>query len=187
MAEIKSKRVQHLVEVAENLFYENGFHATGIDLILQTSGVAKMTLYNHFGSKEALIVAVLENASQHIGDWLLREIEANSLTDQSRIDALFDVHEKWFGSEAFKGCLFTKACSEFPDVSHPAHKAASDHFKLVFRIVERQAKAAGASDPAAVAENIMLLLEGSKALAFAAGAPIAARRAKRAARVMMAG
>jgi AcrR family transcriptional regulator len=46
------------------LFYRDGYHATGIDRILADAGVAKMTLYKHFRSKEELILAVLEKRSQ---------------------------------------------------------------------------------------------------------------------------
>ena len=48
-----------LVEVAIEHFNRNGFHATGVDLVLAASGIAKTTLYRHFPSKEDLIVEVL--------------------------------------------------------------------------------------------------------------------------------
>ena len=54
-----SKREQ-LLNTALELFYREGYHATGIDRILAESGVAKMTLYKHFKSKDELIMAALE-------------------------------------------------------------------------------------------------------------------------------
>ncbi|NWO04761.1 MAG: helix-turn-helix transcriptional regulator, partial [Alteromonadaceae bacterium] len=53
-----------LLDTAEQLFYREGFHATGIDRIQAESGVAKTTMYKHFASKDALIEAVLERASE---------------------------------------------------------------------------------------------------------------------------
>ncbi len=52
-----SSRRDHLVETATELFSKNGFRATGIDTVLEESGVAKKTLYNHFRSKDELIIA----------------------------------------------------------------------------------------------------------------------------------
>ena len=51
------------METAWTLFYRDGYRAVGIDTLLAEAGVAKMTLYNHFPSKEALIIAVLEQRS----------------------------------------------------------------------------------------------------------------------------
>ncbi len=181
----RSKKKEILITTAEELFYQNGFHAVGIDYIIAESGVAKMTLYKHFKSKDDLIMTVLEHASQRIIQWLERETDRLSLTDEMRIDALFDAHEHWFREHHFKGCLFARACAEYPDPEMPIHQMAERHFRNVFRVVERQASLAGAKDPANTAENIMVLLEGAKALAFAASAPIAARRAKRVAKSLL--
>ena len=57
-------RREHLVETALNLFMAQGIRATGIDQILSESGVAKKTLYNHFNSKEDLIVATLKKRNE---------------------------------------------------------------------------------------------------------------------------
>ncbi len=65
-------RSEHLVNVALRLFYTNGFHATGIDGILDEAGVAKMTLYKHFRSKDQLILAALKKRDEMFLEWLYR-------------------------------------------------------------------------------------------------------------------
>ena len=55
-----SSRRDHLVDTATKLFCKQGFRATGIDTVLAESGVAKKTLYNHFRSKDELIIAALQ-------------------------------------------------------------------------------------------------------------------------------
>ena len=60
-----SPKRDHLVETALDLFCRDGFHATGIDKILAESGVAKMTLYKHFKSKDELILAALHRRDEH--------------------------------------------------------------------------------------------------------------------------
>ncbi|MCP4245656.1 MAG: helix-turn-helix transcriptional regulator, partial [bacterium] len=64
-----SKKDQ-LVSVALDLFCRHGFHATGIDTIVAEAGVAKMTLYKHFRSKEDLVVAALELQDRRSREWL---------------------------------------------------------------------------------------------------------------------
>ncbi|MEE8533082.1 MAG: helix-turn-helix domain-containing protein, partial [Alphaproteobacteria bacterium] len=59
-----SSRRDHLVDTALALFCRDGFHATGIDRILAESGVAKMTLYKHFKSKDELILAALRRRDE---------------------------------------------------------------------------------------------------------------------------
>ena len=65
-----SPKRDHLVDTAAALFQRDGFHATGIDTILAEAGVAKMTLYNHFKSKDELIVAALEVEGARYIAWL---------------------------------------------------------------------------------------------------------------------
>ena len=75
-----SKRDQ-LVDAALELFYRNGFNATGIDKIIAEAGVAKMTLYKHFKSKEELIQAALRRRDEKIQVWLMRYVEDHAEID----------------------------------------------------------------------------------------------------------
>ena len=68
-------RRDHLVETALALFMRDGFHATGIDRILSHAGVAKMTLYNHFKSKEELILAALRLRDERFLVWFPAAVE----------------------------------------------------------------------------------------------------------------
>jgi AcrR family transcriptional regulator len=62
-APISAKR-QRLLATAWRLFYRDGYRAVGIDTLLAEAELAKMTLYNHFSSKDDLIVAVIGNRSE---------------------------------------------------------------------------------------------------------------------------
>ncbi|WP_306420675.1 TetR/AcrR family transcriptional regulator, partial [Arthrobacter sp. JCM 19049] len=63
MSPLISARERLLQEAAQR-FYANGIAATGIDGIIQGAGVAKMSLYNNFGSKAELVAAYLERRHQ---------------------------------------------------------------------------------------------------------------------------
>ena len=90
-----TSRREHLVDTALELFYQDGFHATGIDKILAKAGVAKMTMYKHFKSKDELILAVLRRRDELFRNWFMREVERRAQTPSERLLALFDVYDDW--------------------------------------------------------------------------------------------
>jgi AcrR family transcriptional regulator len=174
-----SRKKQHLLDVATGLFYARGFHATGIDTIIAKAGIAKMTLYNNFASKDALIEACLHQKSLRVMDWMKEGADAAAGTGRNRLLSMFDLHEAWFASKAFRGCIFAKAAGEFPDRTHASNVAAAVHFRSLFDFLARLAAEARVEDATTLAEQMVLLLEGATTLAGTTGATIAARRAKR--------
>ena len=86
----------HILEVASDLFYEHGINNVGISRIISDAGVAKMTLYSHFDSKEALVIAYLENRSREWVDWYKRQLYKMPLTPTDRLLSSFDVLDTWF-------------------------------------------------------------------------------------------
>ena len=79
-----------LLDTAERLFYAEGFHATGIDRVINEAGVARMTLYNHFASKEALIEAVLERPRS--GREVAEQTDMSRSTAFRRLNTLVDLN-----------------------------------------------------------------------------------------------
>ncbi|MEQ8901748.1 MAG: TetR/AcrR family transcriptional regulator [Roseovarius sp.] len=178
----KSRR-DDLVDSALKLFYAGGFNATGIDKILAESGVAKMTLYKHFRSKDELILAVLHRRDEQFRNWLMGEMEKAAPDPRGRLLAMFDALETWFEGRAFKGlgfhgCAFINAAGEFGDHAHPAHRAAAEHKRSILDYLERLCSEAGASAPRHLAEQLALLKEGAIATAHVRGMPEAAQVAK---------
>lgn len=184
---------EKLLRAARRLFYQRGFHAVGISDIIAEAGVARMTLYNNAASKEVLIAAVIEGASDRVMAWIERGTTSGGglpvsagLPPGQQLLALFDLFESWFAEPQFQGCLFAKAAAEFPAQDHPVHRAAARHKRRLFEFLEDITTDAGAAQPAMLAEHILLLLEGATALAQQTGALIAARRARRAAEQLLA-
>ena len=180
------RKRDHLVETALGLFMRDGFHATGIDRILAEAGVAKMTLYNNFRSKEALIVAALERHDAAFTEWLEGRVEALADTPGDRLLALFDALDEWVSGDGYHGCPFMKACGEFDDVEDPVHTAALAHKRRVFLYVRGLADAAGADDPARLAGELFLLIEGAMVVSQMTRDRSTARRARAAAEVLVA-
>ncbi len=173
-----SPKRDHLMATAWRLFYRDGLRAVGIDTILAEAGVAKMTLYNHFASKEELILAILEKRDQEFRASLLAQVAAAGPDPVQRLLAVFDWHEGWFGSEAFKGCVFIRALSEYPDPNHPIHLAAWRHKVAVKAALTDLCATAGAKDAAALAETLSFLLDGAIVTAHATETTAPARSAR---------
>jgi AcrR family transcriptional regulator len=176
-----------LVDAALTLFCRDGFHATGIDAILAEAGVAKMTLYRHFRSKEELILAALRRRDEVWRNWFRRTVERRARVPRERLLAVFDVLDEWQCGGEFRGCVFINATAEYAAPDHPIHEAAAEHLRLVTRFLRELADAAGAPDPDDLATRLALLLEGATVLAHVCGRKDAARHAKAAAAVLVEG
>ena len=164
-----SAKRDRLMTTAWKLFYRDGYRVVGIDTLLAEAQVAKMTLYNHFASKEDLIVAVLEQRSANLLTTLDASITAAGRSPARHLAAVFDGLKKWFATDEFKGCAFIRALSEYPEPDHPIHQAAWKHKRAVNDRLRTIAEAAGARDAAALADTISLLVDGAIVAAHATG------------------
>ncbi|MDH3702639.1 MAG: TetR/AcrR family transcriptional regulator [Alphaproteobacteria bacterium] len=156
-----SERREHLIDTAIQLFAEHGFHATGIDTILKSSGVSKKTLYRHFRSKEELILAALRKYDGLFRNSFMRQVEELADTPRGRLLAVFDVAEIWFGQSRFFGCMFINAIGEYSDIDTPIRQACMEFKALMrgyFRELCMQAEIPGG---ALLSEELALLFEGA--------------------------
>ena len=185
LAIMASGKRDHLVDTALELFYQHGFHATGVDRILEKAGVARMTLYNHFKSKDELILATLRRRDETFRNWFMRTVERLAKTPQERLLTIFDALDEWLSGNKFSGCMFINASAEFAGPDDPIHMAASEHKNLVLKYLRELTKAAGTTEPEDLADALMLLMEGAIVMAYVAGDRKAAARAKTAARKLI--
>lgn len=178
-------RRQHLIQTAVALFARHGYHATGVDMILGEAGVSKKTLYNHFRSKEELILAALRDYDGRFRNDFMRQVERAAPTPRQRLLAVFDVAERWFYGDGFYGCMFINAIAEYSR-RQPAIRTACQEFKRLLRsYLQELAEQAGAAHPAELADELALLLEGATVTAQVSEQPDAARTAKRVAALLI--
>ncbi len=180
-------RRDELIDAAMRVFYRHGFHATSLDVILEEAGVSRMTLYNHFKSKDELILAALRRRDEIFRNRMMKFVESTGRTPRERIAAVFDFHESWFRGDEFCGCMFINASAEFSLADSPPRRLAADHKQAIVRFLRDLCEAAAFTDPDEVAEQLNLLLEGAIVSARVVGQVVdggvdpgaAARRAKR--------
>ncbi len=177
---VSAKR-DHLVDTALALFTEGGYHAVGIDTVLARAGVAKMTLYNHFASKEDLIVAALARKAEQSAQGLETVLAAAGDDPLEKVLAIFDWLDAWFRSKEFRGCIYIKAAGEYPEKNDKPHQAALAFKQArhdLFVALCRQMKIKNAE---ATGWQLSVLMEGAIVVAFIHGRPKAAQDAKAAA------
>ena len=168
------------------MFCEIGFHAVSVDSIVQGAGVARMTLYKNFGSKEDLIVATLRREDKMFRQWLVSSVEARSSRPEDRILGLFRVLHDRFASEGYYGCAFIRASIEYPSPDHPVHRAAREHKEMIRSYLRGLATEVAGADPVTLSEQLYLLVEGAITASQLHGEPWPAEYARQAAEKLIA-
>jgi len=175
---------ERLLDTASRLFYARGIPNVGINEIIARAGVARMTLYHHFSSKDALVKAVLEARRRERAAWLERADDL-AVDPRGKILAVFDLLESWAQAPDFRGCPLVAASFELGGQFNAALPYARDHLDTVRTFFEERARQAGAADPAALAAQLQLLLEGATVTALVQGTAGAANEARVAAAALV--
>ena len=151
----------YILDVAGALFYRRGFVAVGVDLIVRESGVAKMTLYRHFPSKDDLIVAWLERVDTQFWQAFERWVGATDRPPRDSLLGVFTGLEKLVSSPQCLGCPFLLAAAEFPEPATRAHDVARRHKGQLRERLRAMAAAAGAPAPDILGDQLTLLMDGA--------------------------
>ncbi len=179
-----SKREQ-IVSVALKLFYQNGFHATGIDRIIKEAGVSKKTLYNHFKSKDELVLAALRKRDELFRNNLMRKTERLGSTAKERLLSVFDAIGEWLHEKDFAGCMFINASAEYSEANNPSHILCAEHKRLVREYIRDLAVQAEMGNPEELSQQLNLLIEGAIVDAHVSGNKDAADQAKNIALILV--
>lgn len=156
---------RRILERAYHLLYREGFQRTGVDAVADAAGVTKRTLYNHFGSKDALIAAVLDAqadlASAEIRSWC----GYGAATPNELIHRIFDGLRLWAQSPDWRGSGFTRVVMELAWApGHPARNATAVQKQAIEDVLAEVLANAGAADPPRLARELVVLIEGANAL-----------------------
>ena len=163
---------------AYELFSRQGVQAVGVDAIIERSGVARQTLYRHFGSKQDLVLAFLQRREElWTRGWLGTEVLRRASEPQQQLLAIFDVFDEWFRTPDFEGCSFINVMLEHPDEHHPLHRAAASYLARIRDFLQELASQAGIADAEPFAREWHILMKGS-IVAAGEGDADAALRAK---------
>ncbi len=157
--EHRSSARDRLLRAANELFYTEGVQTVGIDRIIERAGVAKASLYNLFGSKEALVAAYL--ASRHDLTTSKLTQAMNKVDDpHQKILAVFEAQAQQYEQPDFNGCAFIAASTEAP--TGGLVERAADQFRAWIRAMFTDlAEQAGAPDPVRLGRQLHLIYDGA--------------------------
>jgi AcrR family transcriptional regulator len=176
---------ERIRRAAYDLFSRLGIRAVGVDAVIAEAGVAKMTLYRNFASKDDLILDFLQRREElWTEQWLIAESAQRASEPGPRLLAVFDLLGEWFARPDFEGCPFLAALLEFRDQGDPVGWAAAGHLARIRAYLSDQAALAGAADPDALARSWHILMNGA-IIAAHEGDVQAAARAREAAELLL--
>jgi AcrR family transcriptional regulator len=177
---------ERIRRAAYDLFSRLGIRAVGVDTVIAQAGVAKMTLYRNFPSKDDLVLDFLDRREERWTEqWLIAEATARASQPGPRLLAVFDLLGEWFARPDFEGCPFLAALLEFRDQGHPTGWAAAGHLARIRAFLRDQAALAGAPDPDGLARSWHILMNGA-IIAAHEGDVQAAARAREAGELLLA-
>jgi AcrR family transcriptional regulator len=167
-----------ILAAAYDLFARHGIRAVGIDAIVERSGVARMTLYRHFASKDDLVLAFLERRETlWTTAWLQGEITRRAEQPIDQLLAIFDVFSDWFRCDNFEGCSFINVMLQTSDRDDAIRHASVSYLERIRGVLEELARQAGIADAKAFARKWHLLMKGA-IVAAAEGDVDAGQRAR---------
>ena len=153
---------EKLIQAGHEIFYREGFLAVGLDRLLNEVGCSKQTFYNHFESKDDLIVAVIDEHHRWWSSEVRDRIQRTGGPDaRGQILAMFDVMDEIMHDPEYHGCIFINAAVEFPQPHHPAHQSARKAKADGLALLTELAEGAAAADPTALAQEIDMIIEGA--------------------------
>ena len=125
-----------ILRTAHDLFYRDGIRATGIDRVIAESGVAKVTFYRQFPSKDDLILAFLEHRHERWMAWFVDALARHGGTPAAIAPALAE----WLRGADYRGCAFLNSVGELaaalPEVLEATRRHKQDMTAAITRLMK---------------------------------------------------
>ncbi|CAI1978357.1 mycofactocin system transcriptional regulator [Serratia proteamaculans] len=150
---------QRILLTAHDLFYRDGVRATGIDRIISESGVAKVTFYRHFPSKNELIEAFLAYRHDQWLSWFNLSLEQHVAGSGNVMLALVPCLEEWFSDPHYRGCAFINTAVELADMLPESLDIARRHKAQMAEVITRYLPIGPEREPRA--EMLAMLIDGA--------------------------
>ena len=173
-----------LLDTAAELFSRRGLPNVGINEVTEHAGVARMTLYNNFDSKQALALAAYERQAAARRALFEERLEA-ARTASDAVKAMFDVSEQLATAPSFRGCAFTNVAVQDPHPEGPMHALVRAHKAWIRAKFRDIAVRAGHRSPDTAAQQLLALLDGASVEAYIQGSVEPIRASRQAAEILL--
>lgn len=161
MPRTQSDARKRILAIADNLFYQQGIRAIGVDTIIAKSEVAKTTLYRYFPSKDDLVTTYLEGRNQRFWELFEEVVNQHSGSPKEQLLAIFAWIDELLSSTDSHGCPFLIVASEFPEADYPGHQVAIAHKQKMRDRMEELAELAGIKKTKELSAGLLMLVDGA--------------------------
>lgn len=152
---------EHILGVASDLFSSRGINATSVDTIVAEAGVAKVTLYKYFKSKEQLILEYLRQYDDKLWKRLSERTTSLDKPPRESVSTLVNAVLDWIADPEFKGFAFMKASVEFPQLENPVHQSSVEFAQTLRNTLAGIASDAGIKNAGTLALQLSMVIEGA--------------------------
>lgn len=157
---IKEKPRGRIVATAARLFYEHGINAVGVAQICEEANVSKRTLYMHFDTKEALVVASMSQLGEA---WFEASTKVDSDDPRERITHVFKMFVPMAEKEDFFGCILMNTSIELRSTKAPGVAVVQEFKAKLYEYFKQQASLMEKKEPQVLAEQLIMLYDGCSA------------------------
>jgi AcrR family transcriptional regulator len=179
---------EKILAAAAELFYERGIRGVGVDLIADQAGVTKKTLYDRFGSKDALVAAYLTRRHERWEAWFTERLASRGAAGlepgSDQVLAALEIAGEWADANA-RGCAFVNAHAEIGGIEHPGNAVILADKQYMLGVFTGLLRDAGHPDAERVGAQIHLLYEGAMVAHTTRVQPGAFATARAAARALL--
>ena len=154
------RAAERIFDTARELFYREGIRAVGVDEIVTKAGVTKPSLYRSYKSKDELIAAVLREVEAGFWERFEAAETLHPGDPKAQMAAYFQGLADRSDGDDYRGCNLSNAVVEYPDRQHAGRMVSQAHKQLLRERLQAKAVEMGATDPKALGDAMMLLVEG---------------------------
>jgi AcrR family transcriptional regulator len=183
---LRREKRDEIIRSAYAVFYRQGFHASGVDSLLEGSGISKRTLYKYFKSKEDLIEATIDFYHREMLRTITDFIESGDARNPvSRILRLFDWLDGVLKSGHRGGCFAINAQLEYANKEAAIELSCENYFARLEELLANLCRRAGCREPRKLARQLALVFQGAIVNGQATRDAASAQAARAAAKVLI--
>lgn len=162
---------ERILKTASELFFHQGVRATGINEVIEKSGVAKATFYHHFPTKDDLCLAYLRERNATEFATVAAYVRDHD-SPRERFLSVIEAVLPWLEANRLRGCVFLNMVAEVPDPANVLRNEGVQHYERLHRLVSELAADLVDSDPRSydhvdaeeLANDYLLILGGAIAM-----------------------
>ncbi|CBA34038.1 transcriptional regulator [Cronobacter turicensis] len=151
---------EEVLEQALHVLEQEGIANTTPEMVAAAVQCPTEEIHRYWPDREALLYDALRYLSQRVDAWRRQLIYNEELSAEQKLMARYQALTDCVSQDRYPGCLFIAACTFYPEASHPIHQLADQQKRAAYHYTHELLTQLEVDDPAMVAEQMELVLEG---------------------------